>query len=83
MAEGTGAVKSQRDAVSSPPRGEGDRAAVEGLFPPQHATPPKRRRAPRVRHAEPRSPGPERVKDRPCRPAAPAARSVLEALRSG
>ena len=41
------------------------------------------RRAPRARHAQPRSPDPARVKDRPSRPAARAARSVLEARRGG
>lgn len=50
---------------------------------PRDPSPPPSRRAPRARHAQPRSPDPARVKDRPSRPAARAARSVLEARRGG
>lgn len=62
---------------------------MKGLPPPHRHLPgnrtplPPGRRAPRARPAQPRSPAPERVKDRPSRPAARAARSVLEARRGG
>ena len=70
MDEATGAVKSPRTPSPSPPHSWGGGPCVAsakqggGVLPPQPAS-PKRRRAPRVRHAQPRSPGPERVKDRP------------------